>query len=337
MCKDIELERKRFYFIDYLKAFAAILVINSHFDSLYPISEFATGGAIGNALFFAVSGFCLLPIKKKFGGWYIEKVIKLYVPTVIMTIILIIQDPHSISLSNAFFTLIWPTRFWFIGAIILFYLLFYLMKKVTKNWHFALVFLVLSASYFIYYFMLLDTSEWVIESGNIYTVGGFFRLIYYFAAMMIGKYFRLNVDKPRKHISIYVSCIIFGGVSLYFVKFLMNKNNNLMHLQFLNQFSVLIFVIGIFLFGLSIETHIAGNNSIIYKVFKKIGALTLYLYIVQFPCIHFGERFGFPVNALIALVLIGVSAILLQKISGALINFSKKKIKLLSAQTRIDK
>lgn len=51
-----------YIFIDYLKTVAVLLVINSHFDCLYPIPALATGGAMGNALFFIVSGFCLWPI-----------------------------------------------------------------------------------------------------------------------------------------------------------------------------------------------------------------------------------------------------------------------------------
>ena len=46
--------------IDILKCFAAIVITNSHMDILYPkFGALATGGAIGDALFFFCSGFTL--------------------------------------------------------------------------------------------------------------------------------------------------------------------------------------------------------------------------------------------------------------------------------------
>ena len=50
--------------IDILKCFAAILITNSHMGILYGnYSVLATGGAIGDSLFFFCSGFTL------FLGW----------------------------------------------------------------------------------------------------------------------------------------------------------------------------------------------------------------------------------------------------------------------------
>lgn len=54
--------------VDILKCIAAILITNSHMDMLYPKFSFlATGGAIGDALFFFCSGFTLL-LKPQMGG-----------------------------------------------------------------------------------------------------------------------------------------------------------------------------------------------------------------------------------------------------------------------------
>lgn len=51
--------------IDILKCFAAIVITNSHMDILYPkFGALATGGAIGDALFFFCSGFTLFLV-----GW----------------------------------------------------------------------------------------------------------------------------------------------------------------------------------------------------------------------------------------------------------------------------
>ena len=57
--------------IDILKCIAAILIVNSHMDLLYPNKAFATGGGIGDVLFFFCSGFTLfLKPMGRFDNWY---------------------------------------------------------------------------------------------------------------------------------------------------------------------------------------------------------------------------------------------------------------------------
>lgn len=56
--------------IDILKCIAAILITNSHMDSLYgQYSILATGGAIGDVLFFFCSGFTLF-----WAGWGVSTI-----------------------------------------------------------------------------------------------------------------------------------------------------------------------------------------------------------------------------------------------------------------------
>lgn len=53
--------RQRNISIDILKSFAVLAITNSHMDMLYvKYSGLATGGAIGDALFFFASGFTIL-------------------------------------------------------------------------------------------------------------------------------------------------------------------------------------------------------------------------------------------------------------------------------------
>lgn len=56
-------------FIDLLKALAAVLITNSHLADVWPISAIASGGMLGNVLFFAVSGYCLT-MPNRAGGVY---------------------------------------------------------------------------------------------------------------------------------------------------------------------------------------------------------------------------------------------------------------------------
>ena len=69
--------------IDILKCFAALIITNSHMDILYPkFGALATGGAIGDALFFFCSGFTLfLGRMGRFDNWYKRRINRIY-PTI---------------------------------------------------------------------------------------------------------------------------------------------------------------------------------------------------------------------------------------------------------------
>lgn len=69
--------------IDILKFIAALVITNSHMELLYgKYSALATGGAIGDVLFFFASGFTLfLGRMGRFDNWYKRRINRIY-PTV---------------------------------------------------------------------------------------------------------------------------------------------------------------------------------------------------------------------------------------------------------------
>lgn len=298
----------RFYFIDILKAFAALIIVNSHFDSLYPISALATGGAIGNALFFAVSGFLLFPIKQSAGEWMKKKLENIYIPLVPMTVISLFTVKYGVlTRTNIFAVFVWPTIYWFAGAIILFYILYYLLRRMVSQKAFAITFLILVMIYFAYYIFLLDTSGWVVESSGLSSVDGCFKLIYYFMAMLMGKWFRVNSSRPFPHKWLYLLQIIISFGAIYAVKFLMVRIPAFYSVQFLNQFCILWLVCAAFCFLIACEPLIRekltgrrGINAIICF----LGSHTLEMYLVQFIVIDYCAELSFPVNVLAAMLLI---------------------------------
>ena len=75
--------QKRDFSIDVLKFLAAILITNSHMDLLYgDYSYLATGGALGDSLFFFCSGYTLfLGRDASFFNWYKRRINRIY-PTI---------------------------------------------------------------------------------------------------------------------------------------------------------------------------------------------------------------------------------------------------------------
>ena len=67
--------------VDILKFIAAILITNSHMAELYPIQfkPLATGGALGDAVFFFCSGFLLMQSRSgDFFNWYKRRINRIY-------------------------------------------------------------------------------------------------------------------------------------------------------------------------------------------------------------------------------------------------------------------
>lgn len=73
------------FFITLLRALAACLITNAHYVGVYPTDLIANGGLIGDIIFFAVSGYCLCNIKGNFVRWYSKRVVRCYLPVVLIT------------------------------------------------------------------------------------------------------------------------------------------------------------------------------------------------------------------------------------------------------------
>lgn len=59
-------------YIEFLRAFATVLVANSHFKGVYPNDIFSFGGGFGLGIFYLISGYLLANIKPNtsFPKWY---------------------------------------------------------------------------------------------------------------------------------------------------------------------------------------------------------------------------------------------------------------------------
>ena len=307
-------ERKRYLFADILKVFSALFIINSHFDRIYPNPKFASVGAIWIAMFFMVSGFCMEPIQKSFGQWIGEKLIRIYIPLFIVLIFgFLTVDKGMLTKENAFSMFIWPTKFWFVGAILLFYFLYYALRDVRTKKQFLLLYLGIGFLYAFWY-VRLDTSEWVVE-------GGFFKYIYYFAIMMTGKYIKIHQNKFMKGRGLFLLQSFLAFFVSYGGKYVMEKNPSLFHLQFIFQFGVIWFATTFFLFSISLESFLKKYIPKRWKeIIEHFVGLTLELYLVQFimitVCVN--ADVTFPLNIPLVLFMIFGGAEILHRVSNFL-------------------
>ena len=165
-------------YIDFVKLVAVFLVLNSHMGICYGSHSFlATGGAIGDALFFFISGFTLfLGGKYRFDNWYKRRLSRIY-PSVLATGIIACLLFKS---EDSFFDVITAKRYWFIQCIFIYYLLLYPIKTyVNKVWSlFSILFVLVVVAYFLFF----DFTDKGLFWGN----NSYFRWMFFFLIMLQG-------------------------------------------------------------------------------------------------------------------------------------------------------
>lgn len=312
------------YCMNLLKVIAILLVFNSHCDVLYPekIRFLATGGAMGNALFFAMCGY-FLKFDTCFTRFIYKKIKRLYPFTLIIAVLYVIFDKKmSMSLSECVQIFIWPTFLWFIGALIIFYILSYFLFRYKVLEHFAVYSVIIVILYFLYYFILVDRTNWSVEAVGITSIAGLFKLIYYFYIFTLGYFMKERQCKLpiKKSISCILSFEIF--VFSLFFKLLLQQGIISMNWQFVCQ------IMGVFVVVLAIDS--AQKYESLYKINSKwilpvinfISSYSLQINLVQLIIIHRFTLIIFPLNIVCAFLLTIYFSFVIQKF----LDYIKKNI-----------
>ncbi|MBE7020689.1 MAG: acyltransferase [Ruminococcaceae bacterium] len=317
-----------FTFISILRAVATMLITNSHFGSLYPIPDLATGGALGNSLFFLVSGFCLYKPKTDFKSWYLKRLIRLYTPLILFNLYVLLKTENVFK--TLLFDFIFPQRYWFVCALIVMYpILYYIIMHKFERKQFLICTAILCVLYASIYFML-DKQSYVVETIGIYGIR--FSYIFSFFLMLLGAYLRKNVNKfielvQDKKIAYW---FVLNFVCYYIFLVTMQKFKFLLKLQFVETLLCIGTVVTFFLLLIGMEKYLSKyKNKPIFKVFEFLGSLTLEIYIVQFVLIDLinNLKLVFPLNCIVALSAILVAAVILNKVSTKVIKLIFKKEK----------
>lgn len=314
-----------FEFVIYLKALATILITNSHFDTIYPISQLSMGGSIGNSIFFLVSGFCLSNIKSRGsivvdgGAWYLHRLWRIYLPCVVAVLIntfyrymIHIATPN---LKEILGNIVNPTvGFWFVQAILVLYMLYYITVRLLDNGtlSFKVVFITIGIIYTISYVLCVDKSYVSIERDSL------FKWIYYFAVMMLGFYCK---KKKRSNAQNKVSLLIVCSamfVIFYGLQFVIKRCTVLLPFQFIIHVEEVVFIYYITYLFENLESFFIKikHKTAISKIADSLAKITLEIYLVQMVVIDLcAEHLAFPLSFVVAVVGIYVYAIIVNSIS----------------------
>lgn len=329
-----EREKKNIsYSLSILRVIAMLMIINSHSDVLFPnnLSFLASGGAIGNELFFLISGY-LFSSNGNFIQFCIKRFIRLFIPVYIVTIILFVLNFYSFqhlkSISGLIYYFVWPTDFWFVSSCFLFcmFLYFILRSKIWKNKYTFLCFLlfIIIVNIFIYVFFIPNKSIWIIEDFRLF--GNFpYKSIYSFIVFLFGYYIKDNDGYLRMRFNqkkmLLVSFSSF--ISFYCFKLLIHKNILSMDFQIVSQPLTVIFVLSFFILCLySDKLEQLISNLKIKRMIYAISCITLESYLIQFSVIDRVSKlnFYFPLNYFVSLIVIILSSFVFYKINSGINN-----------------
>ncbi|WP_045518839.1 acyltransferase family protein [Neobacillus niacini] len=313
------------FFITVLRALAAMIITNAHYVGVYPTDLIANGGLLGDVIFFAVSGFCLVNIKGNFISWYKKRIIRIYPIVWIITTLYILLGFYSFKEWTVIEYYLYPSYYHFVASIVVLYIAFYVVirtKKLVNN--IPMVMIVIFIIELLIYLFLYDKSTYHID-----TVREPMIRFLFFQSMLLGAYFRINKDKflnENRVINWITLTILF---SLYFGSKLAFANlEDLSEYQILNQvvlFALLYFVFKCFA---GIDNKLVALPLKIKNVISFISIITLEIYLVQYVIIPRLTFLLFPLNWIAITTAIIISAYLLHIVSGRVIKgiekFTKK-------------
>lgn len=301
---------------------ATVLITLSHLDAFVPDPRIASGGAIGNSLFFFLSGFgvtCALKASAaaarspSFFDYFKRRILRLYPAVLLMLGPALLANAVYHQKEFVFFkSLVWPTPFWFIPAVMLFYIpLFGIARLSPRVAILALAPLIVP---YIYLYLQLDLSKFTVESEN------FVKIINYFCITVMGSVVAKSGIAPKAtnlNIGMFLlSYLAFVVMKLTLFRFGFSE------FQFVNH--LLLYPIIYYSFHLFCSPKILAllsKTSARHAVYWLSG-LTLEIYLVQGPWLALLENLnldlGYTILFVIALAPIPLFAITLHRLADRL-------------------
>lgn len=132
----------RLFSIDILKTLAVLLILNHRMQISYgDYALLATGGALGCALFFFISGYCLADSRAHSFKEWMQKRLGRLLPTLLIVCVISHFGLYEVFVSEFM---------WFLHCLVMYVTVFYFMRAYSMKYP-AFIIGVLSAAYALYY------------------------------------------------------------------------------------------------------------------------------------------------------------------------------------------
>ncbi|TLF43086.1 acyltransferase family protein [Maribacter aurantiacus] len=289
--------------IDILKCIAAILITNSNFEVLYPISSFATGGTMGNSLFFFASGFTLfLKPLGRFDQYYKKRIRRIY-PTVFAWAIL--STIFFNNTQNIIQILLYGGG-WFITCIMVLYVFLFIVNRTMSN----KLILAWSISFLIIlvWFLFIDKRS----NASFYGDDSYFRWGFYFLFMLLGSICGVYQHKIKHRFSNNLLLVLLCILIFYGMLYSVRINVMPRQMEIISIIPLLGMTFYFYKLSNTKELKYLYNHRFIGDVIKIVGGLCLEIYLVQHDLITDKMNDFFPLNLIGMFLIILISAYILR-------------------------
>ena len=324
-----ERPEKRLVIVDIVKAVSCIMIFLYHCNTILPGEwKFLTlfGQDLGNNLFFMVSGFALAPsaVKtplKEFPLWYKKRLIRILPITAIAYFLTWLRGYFSFrDPVQLFAVFIYPTLYWFITAILIFYIILFLLAKLERKQ----IMLMIMAALAVIFILLNERQE------RLYVIGLYSMLAGYLLRLMMLEGHPLTEDKPvRRRFSA-------AGIIAGFILFMAGETtdipcvSNALILAGVSGFGLCALLCGYFN-----NEKAAGGFASSYWI-RYPGDMALPLYLVQcfcsgYPGFWIGLHISFPLSFLVNLIVVWTAGTILYIVEKYIFRCYTKKMLIKSA------
>lgn len=282
---------------------ATVLITLSHLDPFVPDPRITTGGAIGNSLFFFLSGYGLAMSLNATGSdaslpsllaYLRKRLLRLYPAVLIVAGAMLVAGRIDITgIADFAAVFLWPTPFWFISAVVVFYIpVFYLARLKPAGIAMAMALLVIP---YIFFYSQLDLSKFVVEGRD------YFKWINYFGITLLGCLVARLKLTPR--FSVFTVAGLLVSLLLFLVSKLTVFKYDVGYMQFL--FHVWMYPIIYFSFQVfSSETVLQRIRATpVFPAIALLAGLTLEIYLTQTAWIRWLETQDFGLHYAVVLVI----------------------------------
>ncbi len=299
-------ENKLYYNdITILKAMATVFITWFHFKWSVPeeLAPLFVGGAVGNSLFFFCAGYLLKFKEERYlGKWLLGKYLRIMPAIWVVFLLFGLFD----LIRFGTFALpsvgewLFPTRYWFVVSILIYFLIFYLLRPLLviadkrRNMVFLGLLLIIIGIQIVWYILYCDKSFVNIDEGYLKA--------WYFLVFMLWGYYVKTKELPKQNNKLAYLYALIAFCLFYFYKRLSIGNCILSELQVVFVPLLLAFIVYSFrMVAINIaEIRIPDRYK---RLISKLSNMTLEVYIVQMYLINWiMPLFPFPVNFVTSLV-----------------------------------
>lgn len=305
----VNTNKPRIIAIDILKVFAVLVVLNSHMEVAYGKWDvLATGGAIGDALFFFCSGFMLFRGPSlRFDNFMKRRISRIY-PTVI---IVAIVGALLFGRKDSILQIIISGGGWFVSCIFLYYTVLWIIKRYGLN-YLKYIWITLSVVIIAIYYFLFD------NEGSVSMYGAnYFKWVFFFTAMLQGAQMGLEPSKYTYDNKVILK-LIFCIIVWYGFMIGQHSFKILVDLQYLSLIPLLGITYYFYLLCRAKFWQKLYEHRIIGQIIFIIGGLCLECYLVQGFFITDKLNRIFPLNLILLVTFILFFSYIVNFFSSAL-------------------